>query len=197
MSEVVPASALLIFARELVKQIPKLKEKYGIDVPQLYEALKPVLLQKLKEAGIAIRGAVASVVQEGGKLIYCLAASPLFWVCLTAGAAVLTQLGLEYLGRPEAGRAVGALGIAAAGGLAGFFFAPAVIPVAAGALMGFGAWSAVDKLRGITSELIKNYSSRGEQNNSSRGEQNNSSRGEQNNRIRLELTIHVANAQPV
>ena len=134
---------------------------------QLYEALKPVLQQKLKDAGIAIRGAVASVVQE----IYCVAASPLFWVCLAAGTAVLAQLGLEYLGRPEAGRAVGALGNTAARGLAGFFFAPAVIPVAAGALMGFGAWSAVDKLRGI-------YSST-------------------SNCIKLELRIHIENAQPI
>ena len=178
MSEVVP---LLVFATELVNQVPELKEKYGIDVPELYEALKPVLQQKLKDAGIPIQGAVALVVQEGGKLIYYVAASPFFWVYLAAGAAVLAQLRLEYLGHPVAGRRVGAVGITAAGDLAGFIFAPAFIPVFAGALMGFGAWSAVDKLRGITSELIRNYRARNYR--------------APNNCITVTLTIPMANVQ--
>ena len=147
MSDVVPASALLIFARTLVRSIPELTKKCGIDAKQLYDSLKPILLQKLTDAGIAIIGAVASVVQRGGKLIYSVATHPLFCVCLTAGIAVLGQLGLEKLGYRKTGRVFGATGMAIAGGLAGFILAPAALPVAVGALVGLSAWTAGDILR--------------------------------------------------
>ena len=45
---------------------------------------------------------------------------------------------------------------------------------------GCSSMGSSEELWGITSELIKNYSSRGEQNNC----------------IRLELMVHIANAQP-
>ena len=72
MSDEISVSTLLVFARTLVRLVPQLQE-IGVTVQQLYEALKPVLLQKLQGAGIAIQGALASVIQQGGQLIYIVA----------------------------------------------------------------------------------------------------------------------------
>jgi hypothetical protein len=157
MSDVVPVSALLVFARTLVKLIPEIKPICG-GVQQLCNNLKPVLLQKLKDAGID-QNTLASVVQEGGKLIYAVAGHPLFLVTLAAGTAVLAQLGLEYAGYKPAGQLAGVAGITATGSLVGYLLAPIIaapvaVPVAVGAVVGALAWTAVDVLRSPTIYIL-------------------------------------------
>ena len=144
------SASLLVFARTLVKLVPEL-QKIGVTVQQLYEALKPVLLQKLQGAGI-LELQDPSVIHQGGQLIYSVATNPLFWVTLALGTTALAQLGLEHAGYKTAGRLVGVAGTTATGCLVGFLVAPllavtAAVAIPVGAVIGALAWTAVDVLK--------------------------------------------------
>lgn len=145
--------ALLVFARVIEHR--NLLKKHGKDAVWLCNSLKPIVVEKLTNAGILIKGALASVIEKAGKLTLFVAGSPVLCVCLLVGTSVLVQLGLEVVGHKTSGRVAGALGVSAAGGVAAFFMAPAVLPVAAGVAAGFGVWSAVDRLREMYAESEK------------------------------------------
>lgn len=141
---------LLVFCNRVEQQ--GLLTEFKITAAKLCEHLKPILLEKLTNAGIALKAATASIIENAGRLIFTVCSSPVFWVLLVAAAGVGAQCELERRGRKDAGRAAGATGTAIAGGLAAFFMAPAALPVLAGAAAGFGVWSAVDKLRSMWTE---------------------------------------------
>jgi hypothetical protein len=90
---------LLLFAK-LIWENDVLIGKLKSDVAALalYDHLKPIMLQRVKAAGIKLHGALSSVAQRPGELIFYLSGQPLFWVTLAAGVVVLGQLGLEYKG---------------------------------------------------------------------------------------------------
>ena len=144
-------SALLVFCKILANR--GLLDEVGGDAVWLYNALKPVLLEKAAQAAISLKGAIASVVEKGANLIYYLAGSQVFWVSLAAGVSVLAQLRLEKAGYPTAGKVAGATGLIATGAAVGLLLVPGAAPlVAAGAIAtggfaGFGVWSAFDKLK--------------------------------------------------
>lgn len=136
--------ALYIFAWEIVKR--GLLDAIGKDVAWLYNALKPKLLEIAKQAGICLVKSTASIIETAKHLIYKVAGSPIFWVALTTGVSVLVQLQLEKAGHNTAGKVVGATGFGIGGGLLGFMFSPAVLPVMAGAMLGLGVWSFGNKM---------------------------------------------------
>lgn len=151
MTDPTQSSSLWIFIRILDNR--GLLNECGKAAKWVYDALKPIVVEKLAALDVAVTGALTSVVERAGDLLLLVKDNPVPILFVTlAGVSVLVQLGLERSGHKDAGRAAGAAGIAFAGGLGGWIAAPAlavpaVWPVAVGALLGFGLWNVVDFFR--------------------------------------------------
>ena len=144
-------TALLAFAVEIASH--GLLEGLKTNAVALYKLLKPKLIDIYY--GKLPVGKVASVVKDAGKLFLYVVKQPVFWVFLAGGVSVMVQLGLESCGHSTLGKAAGAAGITATGGLAGALYAGAVLapPVAVGAFGGLLAWNAVNFLREYALEV--------------------------------------------
>jgi hypothetical protein len=66
MSNNIHHCGLFIYARIIVNNNPVLPE-HGFTLSVLYENLKPILLEKAKAAAVTLKGALSSVIQEGGR----------------------------------------------------------------------------------------------------------------------------------